>query len=230
MTPDILSRIIADQKARRAVALATEIESGTQELIHPEDAAGHPALAEALAAAFRFDRSQVVATPAGEVFINVFNPPLRLVVVGAVHTAQALVPMAAIAGYDVTVLDPRGAFATPERFPDITLLTDWPDEVLPGFGLDERTAVVALTHDPKIDDPALTAALRSSCFYIGALGSKRTHAGRLERLAAHGFDENELGRIHGPIGLDLGGRGTAEIAIAILAEMTLCLRKGEGRP
>ena len=175
-------------------------------------------------ARFRMDRSGFEED--GQTFVAIHNPPLRLIVVGAVHIAQALVPMARIAGYDPVVIDPRASFATPERFPDVTMLDDWPDEALRGFGLDSRTALVLLTHDPKLDDPALEAALASEVFYIGALGSTRTHAKRVERLRGRGFDAARIARIHGPVGLDIGAAGPAEIAVSILAEMTRVLRTG----
>jgi xanthine dehydrogenase accessory factor len=162
----------------------------------------------------------------GETFVAIHNPPLRLIVVGAVHIAQALVPMARIAGYDPVLIDPRESFASAARFPGETVLDDWPDEALRGLGLDGRTALVLLTHDPKLDDPALAEALRSGVFYIGALGSARTHAKRVARLAAAGFSEAEIARIHGPVGLDIGAAGPSEIAVSILAEMTRVLRKG----
>ena len=155
-----------------------------------------------------------------------FNPPLDLVIVGAVHIGQRLAQMAALAGYAVRVIDPRSAFATPERFPDAALMQDWPDEALARSPLGSRSALVALTHDPKVDDPALIAALRSNCFYIGALGSKKNHAGRLARLRQHGFSDSDLARIRGPVGLAIGARSPAEIAISILAEMTQTLRMG----
>ena len=156
-------------------------------------------------------------------FVHVFNPPLRLIVVGAVHISQPLVRMAGGLGYDVTLVDPRGAFATAERFPGVAVCSEWPDDALEALGVDGRTAVVTLTHDPKLDDPALHTALRSEAFYIGALGSRRTHAQRVERLAGAGFDEAAIGRIHAPVGLDLGGRAPAEIALAIAAQMTAAL-------
>jgi xanthine dehydrogenase accessory factor len=173
---------------------------------------------------FRMDRSGFDED--GETFVAIHNPPLRLVVVGAVHIAQALVPMARIAGYDPVLIDPRESFASAARFPGETVLDDWPDEALRGLGLDGRTALVLLTHDPKLDDPALAEALRSGVFYIGALGSARTHAKRVARLAAAGFSEAEIARIHGPVGLDIGAAGPSEIAVSILAEMTRVLRKG----
>ena len=162
----------------------------------------------------------------GGTFIAIHNPPLRLVVVGAVHIAQALVPMARIAGYDPVVIDPRAAFASAERFPDTALMDDWPDDAVRALGLDTRTALVLLTHDPKLDDPALTEALRANVFYIGALGSTRTHAKRLERMREAGFSDKELMRIHGPIGLDIGAAGPSEIAVSILAQMIQVLRQG----
>jgi len=154
----------------------------------------------------------------------VHNPPLRLIVVGAVHIAQALVPMARIAGYDPVIIDPRDTFAAQQRFPGETLLLDWPDEAVVTLGLDARTALVLLTHDPKLDDPALMSALKADCFYIGALGSTRTHAKRVARMQEAGFSADQIGRIHGPVGLDIGAAGPAEIAVAILAQMTAVLR------
>ncbi|WP_104019338.1 XdhC family protein [Roseovarius nitratireducens] len=173
---------------------------------------------------FRMDRSGFEED--GETFVAIHNPPLRLIVVGAVHIAQALVPMARIAGFDPVVIDPRESFASEARFPGETVLDDWPDEGLRALGLDGRTALVLLTHDPKLDDPALGEALRSEVFYIGALGSTRTHAKRVARLTDAGFSEVEIARIHGPIGLDIGAAGPAEIAVSILAQMTQVLRKG----
>jgi len=173
---------------------------------------------------FRMDRSGF--KPDGETFVAIHNPPLRLLIVGAVHIAQALVPMARIAGYDPVLIDPRESFASAARFPGETVMHDWPDECLRALGLDQRTALVLLTHDPKLDDPALKEALRSGVFYIGALGSTRTHAKRVARLTEAGFSEAEIARIHGPIGLDIGAAGPAEIAVSILAEMTQVLRKG----
>ncbi|MFT7595510.1 MAG: xanthine dehydrogenase accessory factor, partial [Paracoccaceae bacterium] len=160
----------------------------------------------------------------GQTFVAVHNPPLRLIVVGAVHIAQALVPMARIAGYDPILIDPRDAFGSAARFPGETILHDWPDEAVAALGLDVRTAMVLLTHDPKLDDPALMAALQADCFYIGALGSTRTHAKRVERMQAAGFTADQIARIHGPVGLDIGAAGPAEIAVAILAQMTAVLR------
>ena len=172
----------------------------------------------------RADKAQTVNTPKGSVFLNVFNPPLRMAIVGAVHIASPLVAMAEIAGYDVTVIDPRRAFATDARFPDTHLVTDWPDEAMDTFHPDARSAIVTLTHDPKLDDPALERALRTPAFYIGCLGSKKTHAARLERLRRMGFSDDELTRIHGPVGLSIGARSPAEIAVSIMAQITDVLR------
>jgi xanthine dehydrogenase accessory factor len=224
MNRDLLDRLIAARHYRRTVALVTDLETGAQRLVG-EDDAPEDMLSAALVTGFRFDRSGVISTEEGDFFVHIHNPPLKLVVVGAVHIAQSLIPIARLAGYDVTVIDPRGAFASLERFPDVTLAVEWPDEALKNIELDRRTAFVALTHDPKVDDPALTAALRSTCFYIGALGSKKTHAGRIERLEAAGVEADALARIHAPIGLDIGARGPAEIAISIMAEMTRALRQ-----
>ena len=224
MNRDLLDRLLTARRNRRAVALITDLETGAQRAIG-EDDAPEDMLSAALVDGFRFDRSGIASTEEGEFFVNIHNPPLKLVIVGAVHIAQAVIPMARLAGYDITVIDPRGAFASAERFPDVTLLAEWPDEALPKIELDRRTAMIALTHDPKVDDPALTAALQSTCFYVGALGSKKTHAGRLERLTAAGLEPDALARIHAPIGLAIGARGPAEIAISIMAEMTRALRQ-----
>jgi xanthine dehydrogenase accessory factor len=207
----LLADLVAAQKARAQVAYEVNLTTGIGAVLR-----------DAYPERMRLDRSGVEDD--GETFVAVHNPPLRLVVVGAVHIAQALVPMAQLAGYDPAVIDPRAAFASPERFPGVTLLEDWPDEAVAALGLDARTALVLLTHDPKLDDPALAAGLRQKCFYIGALGSKRTHAKRVERMLAAGFGEPDTARIHGPVGLDIGAAGPAEIAIAILAEMTAVLR------
>jgi len=218
-----LEQLNADITARRQVAVITTLATGAQALVHPGDAVA-PDVTAALADAFLKDKSQVVATASGDIFINIFNPALRMVIIGAVHISQALIPMARQAGYDVTVIDPRTAFASGERFAGVALDARWPDEALPGLALDRRTAFIAVTHDPKIDDPALTMALASDCFYIGALGSGRTHAKRRERLLAAGMTIAQLDRIRAPIGLDIGAIGAPEIAISILAEVTGHLR------
>lgn len=226
MNADTLAALLAARGERRAVALVTDLATGGQRLVDRDQMNDDPLVA-ALTEGFRFDRSGVVATPEGEFFVHIHNPPLKLVITGAVHVAQALIPMARMLGYEALVIDPRGAFATADRFPGVDIRAEWPDEVLAEVSLDARTAFVALTHDPKIDDPALRAALASDCFYIGALGSKRTHASRLERLAISGDDTAALARIRGPIGLPIGARGAPEIAVSILAEMTRALRLGE---
>jgi xanthine dehydrogenase accessory factor len=221
--PGLLNDILEAKVTRKPVAVVTDLVSGAQRLV-PREAAQTDPLSVILEKAFRFDKSGVEHTPEGEVFVTVHNPPLRLVITGAVLIAQALIPMARAAGYDVWVVDPRGAFSTGARFPDVHLHTEWPDEIIPQIGLDQRTAFIALTHDPKIDDPALELALRSDVFYIGALGSKKTQASRLERLRAKGMSDVALARIHGPIGLSIGAVGANEIAISIMAEMTKALR------
>ncbi len=222
----MLMELIRARNDRRRIAMVTNLANGAERLVE-YDRAKDDLLADDLEQAFRFDRSGIVKIGDAEYFINVYNPPLNLVIVGAVHLAQALIPLAGAAGYDVTVIDPRAAFASRERFPDVAMHNEWPDEILPNLDLGPRTALVALTHDPKIDDPALHAALQSGCFYIGALGSKKTQGARRERLAAAGFKEADLARIHGPIGLAIGARGPAEIAIAIMAEITAALRVGK---
>jgi xanthine dehydrogenase accessory factor len=228
MRRETLAALRADLAAKRPVVLATDLGSGESHLIHPSGDGGgfEPALLAQARQAALDDQSRQWEGPGGPVFLRVYNPPVRLVIVGAVHIAQALAPMASLAGYDVVVVDPRRAFATELRFHGVELSREWPDEALARLGLDRRTAVVTMTHDPKIDDPALAAALRSESFYIGALGSKKTQAARRERLLKQGFDEAALARLHGPVGLPLGAVSTAEIAVSILSEMVACLRKG----
>ena len=220
----ILDRLNGDRAAERAVALVTSLERGAQALVYPEGAPAGDPLPEAVAAAaqdaLRADLSRQVEAEGETWFVHVHNPPARMVIVGAVHITQALARMAETAGYDVIVCDPRRAFADAARFPAIEVSTEWPDDALNRLGADHRTAVVTLTHDPKIDDPALEVAVRAPVFYIGALGSRRTHGKRLERLRANGFSEAELGRIHAPIGLAIGARSPAEIAVSIMAEVT----------
>ncbi|NOC82215.1 MULTISPECIES: XdhC family protein [unclassified Ruegeria] len=207
----MLAELVAARARREPIAY--EVNTDT----------GHRALRRnAYAERLRMDRSGFEED--GRTFVAVHNPPLRLIIVGAVHIAQALVPMARIAGYDPTIIDPRDAFASNARFPGETILTDWPDEAVAKLGLDARTAIVLLTHDPKLDDPALQAALDADVFYIGALGSTRTHSKRVERMKAAGFSDKQISRIHGPIGLDIGAAGPSEIAVAVLAQMTAVLR------
>ncbi|MGE0256510.1 MAG: XdhC family protein [Alphaproteobacteria bacterium] len=230
MDRNTLDALLAARKAKRPVALVSDIASGAQAVVSADRVEGTLVLdATAVAAArerLADDRSGRIEDANGRrLFVQVNNPPKRLIVVGAVHIAQPLVEMARTAGYAVAIVDPRGAFATRERFPGVTLSEDWPDDAVTALGLDTRTAVVTLTHDPKLDDPALATALRSNCFYIGALGSKRTHAARLERLRRQGFSDAELARIHGPVGLDLGATSPAEIAVSILAQIIQVLHR-----
>jgi xanthine dehydrogenase accessory factor len=221
----LLHRALEARRAGRSVALVTHLKSGAQTYFENGrmhgDLALDDAAMEGIARALREDKSRTE----GELFIEVYNPPLRCFIVGAVHIAQPLASMAALAGYAVTVIDPRSAFATDARFPGVQLVAEWPDEAFEVLKPDRRTAVVTLTHDPKIDDPALTSALRSQAFYIGALGSKRTHAARLGRLKEAGFDDAALKRIRGPVGLDIGAVSPAEIAVSILAQITEVLRQ-----
>ena len=232
MKQQILKRVLADREAKRQFALVTRLETGEQSILYLDGADEgeieiDSALRSTVEDAIRDDRSGTVAGADGDMFVEVFNPPLRLLIVGAVHIAQPLARMASVAGYDVTVIDPRGSFATDDRFPGVTLVNEWPDEAMPPLDPDRRTAVVTLTHDPKIDDPALAAVLRSDAFYIGALGSRKTHAARVERLTESGFDAEEIGRIHGPVGLSLGAVSPAEIAVSILAQVTRTLHDKE---
>jgi xanthine dehydrogenase accessory factor len=222
MKRSLLQDLLRAKQERRAVAVVSDLVTGQQRLVSRVEATGDPTLDRA----FRFDKSGVDKTENGEIFVTIHNPPLRLVITGAVLIAQALIPMAEAAGYDIQVVDPRGAFATGARFPAISLHEEWPEDIIPKIGMDNRTAFMALTHDPKIDDPALELALNSDAFYIGALGSKKTQASRIGRLLAKGFTEQQVARICGPIGLDIGAVGAQEIAISIIAQMTKWLRLG----
>jgi len=216
LSPVLLSDLVAARSARRAVALEVRPEGWSRRLLSPgEDAAAD--------ARFRSDRSGMEEDGR---FLAIHNPPLRLIVVGAVHIAQPLLTMARLCGYDPTLIDPREAFGSSARFPGETILPDWPDEALAALAPDARTAVVTLTHDPKLDDPAIRAALASPCFYLGCLGSKKTHSRRMERLEAAGFTADQIARIHAPVGLDIGAKSPAEIAVSILAQVTQVLRQG----
>ena len=227
MKHPLLHAVLEARTRKRPLVLVTELGSGRQWLqIEGEPASGLDAgVSEAARGALRRDRSETVELSGVEYFLHVMSPPLRLFVVGAVHIAQALVPMASLLGYAVTVIDPRRAFVTGERFPGVTVVTGWPDEALDAAGLDARSAVVTLTHDPKLDDPALRVALDSPAFYIGSLGSRRTHARRIERLAGAGFAPETLARVHAPVGVDIGAVTAAEIAASIVAELTAGFRK-----
>ncbi len=223
MKLELLAVLNAERAARRAVAVVTGIGSDVQRLVRAADVAADP-LAAVLKAHLRSGRSGMEETGEGRVFVTVHVPPPRLVIAGAVHISQALAPMAKLLGYDVAIVDPRTAFATPERFPDMRLIAEWPDTALPPLNLDRYTAFVALTHDPKIDDPALVHALRSECFYVGALGSRKTHARRLARLIEQGVSEEATARIHAPVGLAIGAVSPPEIAVAIMAQIVASLR------
>ena len=224
MRLDVLKAMNAARRERRAGVMITRLADGDQRFV---EAAGFRAdpLADSLETALRMGKSGVVSLDGAEYFLTVQAPSLRLTLIGAVHISQALAPMARIAGLDVTVIDPRTAFATPERFPDTPVVVEWPEDALAAAPPDRFTAVCLLTHDPKIDDPALVVALRADCFYIGALGSKKTHAKRLERMRASGFDDAALARIHAPIGLDIGAVSPAEIAVSIIGEIVAAQRR-----
>jgi xanthine dehydrogenase accessory factor len=223
MRLDILHALNAERAARRAAIVVTDVATGAQRFVAAADVAADP-LREVLEAHLRSGKSGMEETAQGRVFLTVHVPSARLIVTGAVHISQALAPVAQLLGYDVTIVDPRTAFASAERFPGVKVIAEWPDVALPPLGVDRYTAFVALTHDPKIDDPALAHALSRDCFYIGALGSKKTHARRLERLKAGGIPEAALARIHAPIGLAIGAVSPPEIAVAIMAEITASLR------
>ncbi len=223
-----LAILNAEREARRAVIIVTDLESGEQRLLRESEVDADPA-AEVLEQRLRSGKSGIADIGGRECFLTVQVPPVKIVIVGAVHISQAFAPMARLAGFDCVIVDPRTAFASPERFPDVPLFAEWPDEALPRLGLDPYTAFVALTHDPKIDDPALDAAMKAGCFYIGALGSKKTHARRVERLAGAGFSDADIARIHAPIGLDIGAVSPAEIAVSILGEIISVLRRERRR-
>ena len=224
----LLSTLNAERAARRGAILVTDVANGEQRLVLEADLPSD-SIAPVLEERLRSGKSGTVEVDGRQLFLNVQVPPVKAVVVGAVHISQALAPMARGLDLDVAIVDPRTAFATPERFPEVPVLAEWPDAALPRLGLDRYTALLALTHDPKIDDPALIAALRAECFYIGALGSRKTHARRVERLKEAGFGESEIGCIHAPIGLDIGAVSPAEIAVSILAEIVAALRKERRR-
>ncbi len=224
MKLDILAALNAERAARRAAVVVTNVESGKQRLIKAADIAKDP-LRPLLTEHLRTSKSGMEETAEGKVFLTVYVPAPQLVITGAVHISQALAPIAKLLGYDVTIVDPRTAFASAERFPDVKVIAEWPDIALPPLGVDHYTAFVALTHDPKIDDPALLHALSRDCFYIGALGSRKTHARRVERLKQAGLTDADTARIHAPIGLDIGAVSPAEIAVAIMAQITERLRE-----
>jgi xanthine dehydrogenase accessory factor len=221
---DVLHDLNAARAARRAAVLVTDTASGAQRLVKAAHVK-NDALKDVLEKRLRMGKSGMEDTPQGRVFLTVYVPSPKLVITGAVHISQALAPIGQLLGYDVTIVDPRTAFASIERFPDVKVIAEWPDVALPPLSIDHYTAFVALTHDPKIDDPALEHALSRDCFYIGALGSRKTHAKRVERLKQAGISEADIARIHAPIGLDIEAISPAEIAVAIMGEITQVLRK-----
>jgi len=223
MKLETLTVLNAERAARRAVIVITDTASGEQQLVKAADVAADPLGAE-LARQLRMGKSGTIEVSGRKLFLNVYAPTARLVIIGAVHISQALVPIAQSLGYDVTVVDPRTAFASPERFPNVPLIAEWPEVALPPLNIDRYTAFVALTHDPKIDDPALLHAFQKDCFYIGALGSRKTHGKRGERLKAQGAVDADIAKIHAPIGLSIGAVSPAEIAVSIMAEITAQLR------
>jgi xanthine dehydrogenase accessory factor len=225
MKTTLLDELQQARREKRQVVLATNLKSGDEELLYPFDNEEISDIMIAARTALKGDKPSQIETENGPVFLNIFNPPLRLFIVGAVHIAQTLVPMAAAADYEVTVIDPRRSFGSSFRFSHVTMDNRWPDEAFDLLRPDRRSAIVTLTHDAKLDDPALQHALKSDAFYIGALGSGRTHAKRRQRLLDSGFTETDFERIHGPIGLDIGAKSPAEIAISIMAEMTAVLRQ-----
>jgi xanthine dehydrogenase accessory factor len=221
---DVLHDLNAARAARRAAVLVTDTASGAQRLVKAAHVK-NDALKDVLEKRLRMGKSGMEDTPQGRVFLTVYVPSPKLVITGAVHISQALAPIGQLLGYDVTIVDPRTAFASIERFPDVKVIAEWPDVALPPLSIDHYTAFVALTHDPKIDDPALEHALSRDCFYIGALGSRKTHAKRVERLKQAGISEADIARIHAPIGLDIEAISPAEIAVAIMGEITQVLRE-----
>jgi xanthine dehydrogenase accessory factor len=223
MQAKTLAALQSARAKRRAVTLATRLSDAAEALVYLDAAdgalAGDAAVVAAARRAMTVGRSETVEIGGEKVFLNVYVPPPRLIIVGAVHIAQSLAPMATMLEFDVTVVDPRGAWATANRFPGVKVIQDWADEAFQAMGLDVSTAVVTLTHDPKLDDPALESALKSDAFYIGALGSRRTHAKRKERLAEVGITDEMFARVHGPVGLNIGAKSPAEIAVSILGQI-----------
>lgn len=223
MKQDTLVQLNAERLARRPVVVVTNIATGEQRLVKAADVANDPLHAE-LDKHLRMGRSELIHVDGDNLFLNIYAPAARLVIIGAVHISQTLAPLAQSLGYDVCVIDPRTAFASSERFPGVRLIADWPETVLPPMNIDRYTAMAAVTHDPKIDDFALLHALERDCFYIGALGSRKTHVRRLDRLKAAGETDNSLSRIRSPIGMDIGAVSPAEIAVAVMAQITSALR------
>ena len=223
MNLETLAQVNVERAARRPVFVVTDVVSGEQRLVKAADLANDP-LRNELAKQLRMGKSAMIEVDGKKLFVNVYAPTARMVIIGAVHISQALAPLARSLGYDVTVVDPRTAFASPERFPDVPLIAEWPDVALPPLKVDHYTAFVAVTHDPKIDDPALLHAFERDCFYIGALGSRKTHAKRADRLKAQGATDANIASIHAPIGLAIGAISPGEVAVAIMAQITAQLR------
>ncbi|MGA3140552.1 MAG: XdhC family protein [Xanthobacteraceae bacterium] len=224
MKLDVLAALNTERAARRAAIVVSNIATAEQRLVKAAEIAKDP-LGAILAERLRSGKSGMADSDEGRVFLTVHVPAAQLVAIGAVHISQALAPIAKFLGYDVTIVDPRTAFASPERFPDVKIIAEWPDKALPSLGIDRYTAFVALTHDPKIDDPALLYALARDCFYIGALGSRKTHGRRVDRFKQEGIGDAEISRIHAPIGLNIGAVSPAEIAVSIIAQITESLRR-----
>lgn len=225
MNTQTLEHVLADIERKSPVVVATNLESGEQRLLHRGEGETESERAD-VERALRVDTCVTTDDESGaQIFYQPFNPPLRMILVGAVHITQPLSAMAMLAGYEVTIVDPRESFAAADRFPGVALNLEWPDAALEAIGLDQRCVIVTLTHDPKLDDPALHVALRSDAFFIGCLGSKKTHASRLQRLGKAGFTEADLDRVKGPVGLPIGSRSPAEIAVSVLAQVTQTLRK-----
>ena len=223
MNLETLTQVNIERAARRPVFVVTDVSNGEQRMVKAADLAGD-ALETELRKQLRMGKSAMIEVDGKKLFVNVYAPVARMVIIGAVHISQALAPMARSLGYDVTVVDPRTAFASPERFPDVPLIAEWPDVALPPLKVDHYTAFVAVTHDPKIDDPALLHAFERDCFYIGALGSRKTHAKRADRLKAQGATDANIASIHAPIGLAIGAISPGEVAVAIMAQITAQLR------
>ena len=220
MKDETLNLILTEKNNRNTIIVATDIISGEQLIISENnDSEINNKILLAAKNNIMHGKSEVLEIDSKKWFINISLPPLRLIAIGAVHIAQPLAEIATISGYEVTIIDPRAAFANNQRFPDIKIINDWPEEAINNIGIDNRTAVVTLTHDPKLDDSALNAVLKSNAFYIGSLGSKKTHNARIQRLKKSNFSENEINRIHGPIGLDIGAKSPQEIAISIISEI-----------
>lgn len=223
MNLETLTQVNLERAARRPVFVVTDVSNGEQRMVKAADLAGDPLEAE-LRKQLRMGKSAMIEAGGKKLFVNVYAPVARMVIIGAVHISQALAPMARSLGYDVTVVDPRTAFASPERFPDVRVVAEWPDVALPPLNVDHYTAFVAVTHDPKIDDPALLHAFERDCFYIGALGSRKTHGKRVDRLKAQGASDQDIAKIHAPIGLPIGAISPGEVAVAIMAQITAQLR------